>query len=99
LNEAIKLAEDRTFDFLINFPEHPSREPIEYYKLRRKAADYALPVISNERVATMLAQALCKHKSPSELDIQPYDYYHSLCKFYCLLTCFCVGFSCCFLLD
>ena len=78
LEQAIKAAEQRTFDFLVNFPEHPSREPVGYYQVRRKAADYALPVISNERVALMLVQALAKHKSASELDVQPYDYYHSL---------------------
>ncbi len=78
LTEAAQLAADRKIDFVVNFPEHPSREPTGYYELRRKAADYALPVISNERVASMLVQSLCKHKSLSELDIQPYDYYHSL---------------------
>ena len=78
LKDCIAAARERTFDFLINFPEHPSRENIAYYHLRRKTADYALPVISNERVAIMLAQALGKHKSINDLDIQSYDYYHSL---------------------
>lgn len=78
LDECVAAAGALEFDFLINFPEHPSREPQGYYELRRKTADYALPVISNERVAIMLAQALAQHKSVNELDIESYDYYHSL---------------------
>ena len=76
--QAIEAAANCEVDFVVNFPEHPSKESPDYYKLRRTATDYALPVISNERVAIMLAQSLCKHKSISELDVQPYDYYHSL---------------------
>ena len=77
MEEAVEAAKEQRFDFLINFPEHPSREAEHYYQLRRRSADYALPVITDPRVARMLCQALSKHKSPNELEIEPYDYYHS----------------------
>jgi biotin carboxylase len=68
----------REVDFVVNFPGQINHEDPAYYRLRRRAADYALPVIANERVATLLVQSLCRHKGPYDLEIQSYDYYHSL---------------------
>jgi len=68
----------RNIDFVVNFPELPSQEDPIYYQIRRAVADYALPLITNERVATLLVQSLCQHKGVADLDIQHHDYYHSL---------------------
>ena len=62
LEQAVQVAADRQVDFIVNFPENPNHENRDYYRLRRKGADYALPIITNERVAIMLAQSLCLHK-------------------------------------
>jgi len=68
----------RQVDFVVNFPKHQSVEDPIYYKIRRRAADYAVPLITNERVANLLVLSLANHKGVADLDIQPHDYYHSL---------------------
>jgi len=68
----------REIDFVINFPQHPSTEKPIYYNIRRRAADYAVPLLTNERVANLLVLSLANHKGVADLDIQPHDYYHSL---------------------
>lgn len=68
----------REIDFVVNFPELPSKEDPIYYHIRRTTVDYALPIITDERVATLLVQSLAQHKGVADLDIQPHDYYHSL---------------------
>jgi hypothetical protein len=78
MSEIQEFIAKREIDFVVNFPEHPAREDPAYYHLRRRSADYALPIITNERLATMLIQSLCKHKGPSDLEINSFSYYHSL---------------------
>lgn len=65
-------------DFVICWPDSLLHEDPFYYQLRRKAADFALPVIMNERVAKMLVESLCHIKSQSDIPIETFDYYHSL---------------------
>jgi len=68
----------REIDFVVNFPQHPAKENPIYYTIRRRAADYAVPLITNERVGNLLVLSLANHKGVADLDIQPHDYYHSL---------------------
>jgi carbamoyl-phosphate synthase large subunit len=78
MEELREFIASREIDFVVNFPQLPSQEAPIYYQIRRTTADYALPLLTNERVATLLVQALSNHKGVADLDIQPHDYYHSL---------------------
>jgi len=68
----------REVDFVVNFPQLASQEDSKYYHYRRTTADYALPLLTNERVATLLVQSLAQHKGVADLEVEPHDYYHSL---------------------
>jgi len=77
-NDVEEFIARREVDFVVNFPQHISKEDPSFYKIRRRAADYAVPLITNERVGSLLIVALANHKGVADLDIQPYEYYHSL---------------------
>lgn len=77
-NEALEFLSNKKADFVICWPSSLTHEDPFYYHLRRKAADFALPVVMNDRVAKMLVESLCHIKSQSDLPIENFDYYHSL---------------------
>jgi len=77
-DELLEFIARREIDFVVNFPQLPSQEDPSYYHIRRRAVDYALPLLTDERVAILLVQSLAQHKGVADLDIQPHDYYHSL---------------------
>jgi len=78
MDDLTEFISKREIDFVVNFPLLPSQESPLYYHVRRTTVDYALPLLTNERVATLLVQSLAQHKGVADLDIQPHDYYHSL---------------------
>jgi carbamoyl-phosphate synthase large subunit len=67
----------RKFDLVINIPKHTGEEELANdYVIRRKAADFGIPLITNIQLAQRLVEALSK-KSVSELQIKSWQEYGS----------------------
>ena len=65
----------RKLDLVINIPKHSGEEELANdYLIRRKAADFGIPLITNIQVAQRLAEALSK-KDLAELQIKSWQEY------------------------
>lgn len=76
--DILEFLSNKGADFVINWPLSLVHEDPFYYQMRRKAADFALPVVMNDRVAKMLVESLCHIKAESDIPTENFDYYHSL---------------------
>ena len=65
----------RKFDLVINIPKHTGEEELANdYVIRRKAADFGIPLVTNIQLAQRLVEALSK-KSIAELQIKSWQEY------------------------
>ncbi len=65
----------RKFDLVINIPKHTGEEELANdYVIRRKAADFGIPLITNIQLAQRLVEALSK-KGIGELQIKSWQEY------------------------
>ena len=71
----IELLAARAVDLVVNIPKHSGEEELSNdYLIRRRAADYGIPLITNIQLASRLVEALSK-KSLDELQIKSWQEY------------------------
>jgi carbamoyl-phosphate synthase large subunit len=71
----IELLAARAVDLVVNIPKHSGEEELSNdYLIRRRAADYGIPLITNIQLASRLVEALSK-KSVEELQIKSWQEY------------------------
>lgn len=69
-----------SLDLIINIPTKFNRkESSDGYKIRRKAADFNIPIISNRQVAKLFAKSLERYKE-KDLKVESWDEYVELKK-------------------
>jgi carbamoyl-phosphate synthase large subunit len=71
-NGVLRALAEKTVDLTVNFPSR--KEDIQEYHIRRKTVDFGIPLLTNENVATVLAEAMTKYKF-EDLQITAYDEY------------------------
>ena len=65
----------RKFDLVINIPKHTGEEELANdYVIRRKAADFGIPLVTNIQLAQRLVEALSA-KNIAELQIKSWQEY------------------------
>jgi carbamoyl-phosphate synthase large subunit len=65
----------RAVDLVVNIPKHSGEEELSNdYLIRRRAADYGIPLITNIQLASRLVEALSK-KGLEELQIKSWQEY------------------------
>jgi carbamoyl-phosphate synthase large subunit len=71
----LQVLSERSVDLVINIPKHSGEEELANdYLIRRKAADFGIPIITNIQLAQRLVEALSK-KSLAELQIKSWQEY------------------------
>jgi len=68
----LKTLGEKSIDLTVNFPTR--KENPNQYNIRRKTVDYGVPLLTNENVASVLAEALTSYKHEN-LHITAYDEY------------------------
>jgi len=71
-NSVLRALAEKIVDLSVNFPSR--QEDIQQYHIRRKTVDFGIPLLTNENVANVLAEALTKYKF-EDLQITAYDEY------------------------
>ncbi len=65
----------RQLDLVINIPKHSGEDELANdYLIRRKAADFGIPLVTNIQLAQRLVEALAK-KTPAELQVKSWQEY------------------------
>jgi carbamoyl-phosphate synthase large subunit len=73
----LEYLERRAFDLVINIPKHSGEEELTNdYLIRRKAADFGIPLITNIQLAQRFVEAISK-KTLGELQIKSWQEYAS----------------------
>ena len=71
----LDIIEAKKVDFIINIPKNYSHEEITAgYKMRRRAVDLNIPLVTNVQVARLVVETLKKYR-PEDLEIKPWDFY------------------------
>jgi carbamoyl-phosphate synthase large subunit len=71
----LDIIEQKKVDFIINIPKNYSHEEItDGYKMRRRAIDLNIPLITNVQLARLVVETLKKY-SPEDLEITPWKDY------------------------
>ena len=71
----LSVIEEKKVDFIINIPKNYSHEEItDGYKMRRRAVDLNIPLVTNVQVARLVVETLKKYR-PEDLEIKPWAEY------------------------
>ena len=71
----LELLATRAVDLVVNIPKHSGEEELSNdYLIRRRAADYGIPLITNIQLASRFVEALAKKRLP-ELQIKSWQEY------------------------
>jgi len=70
--DIVKHIQDRQADLVINFND-PNEKPINY-QIRRSAVDFSTPILTNEKVAAFMCEALSRFK---RLPVESYEDFYS----------------------
>jgi len=71
----LELLAARAVDLVVNIPKHSGEEELSNdYLIRRRAADYGIPLITNIQLANRFVEALSKKRLP-ELQIKSWQEY------------------------
>ena len=72
-DSVLHMIEDKKIDFIVNVPNNPDRKAItDGYKIRRKAIDYNVPLITNIQLAKAVVNAFTRKKL-SDIEVLSWD--------------------------
>lgn len=75
-NPILRMIDEKKFDLIINTPsQHLREEESSGYRIRRKAVDHKIPLITNVKLAKVFVRALAEEHHKGKFSIYPYEHF------------------------